>query len=243
MKIVTEVKPKELAGSVLITGFRGFGMVGYTTSKYMALSLKAKKVGYILTFPMPPFIAIEEDGIGYPYDIYYSGESRTTIIVNRALPEREDADSYTWELAKWIARTEFEYVILVGGLSKEFRRPDEAKGYRWIHNRYYSGPMPSAPQLESGLGVMGPLALLYMHLDYFRVPTIMILPYSAVEGADYEASLLAIRVISRELMKRDVSAQELEMMASMQKEDVEKILQMIERESQQEGRGLEGMFM
>lgn len=243
MKVVTEIRPAELSGSILITGFRGFGMVGYMTSKYMALSLKAKKIGYILTFPMPPFVAVEEDGVGYPYDIYFSEESKTTVIVHRALPEREDADSYTWELAKWVSRIGFEYVILVGGLSREFRRPDETQEYRWIRNRHYHGPLPSAPQLESGLGVMGPLALLFMHLDYFRVPAIMILPYSIVEGTDYEASLVAIKTISRELMKREVSSRELEMMASMQREDVEKIIQMVEKESQQEGRGLENMFM
>ncbi|MCX8195738.1 MAG: PAC2 family protein [Acidilobaceae archaeon] len=241
--VLKEVSRRELADSVLITGFRGFGMVGYTTSKYLALALKAKKVGYVLTDFLPPFIVVEEDGLGFPFDIYYSDSARVTVLVNRALPEREFVDEYALGIARWASRVGFQYVTLVGGLSREFKPAGDEHGYRWASNRLYKGPMLEAPQLEVGLGVMGPLALLYVYLDYMKVPAIMLLPYSFVEGVDYDASLVAIRVISKNLLKLDVSPEELETRASIQRAEVERIIQMIEKEAEREDHESKGMFM
>ncbi|MEN2999652.1 MAG: PAC2 family protein [Acidilobaceae archaeon] len=244
MKIVMKgINRRELAGSILITGFRGFGMVGYMTSKYLALALKARKVGYVLTEFLPPFIVVEEDGIGYPFEIYYSDKARVTVLVNRALPEREFMDEYTFGIARWISRVGFKYVTLVGGLSREFKPQGDSFGYRWAHNSLYKGPQLEAPQLEVGLGVMGPLALLYVYLDYVKVPATMILPYSFVEGVDYDATLVAIKVISRSLLQQEVSPTELETMANLQRAEAERIIQMVEREVEKEDQESKGMFM
>lgn len=244
MKIVLKgVSRKELADSVLITGFRGFGMVGYMTSKYLALALKARKVGYVLTEFLPPFIVVEEDGIGYPFEIYYSDKARVTVLVNRALPEREFMDEYTFGIARWVSRVGFKYVTLVGGLSREFKSPNDTFGYRWAHNSRYNGPLLDAPQLEVGLGVMGPLALLYVYLDYVRAPAAMILPYSFVEGVDYDATLVGIKVISHNMLRLEVSPTELETMARLQRAEAERIIQMVEREAEKEDQESKGMFM
>ncbi|MEM2629447.1 MAG: proteasome assembly chaperone family protein, partial [Acidilobaceae archaeon] len=93
--------------------------------------------------------------------------------------------------------------------------------------------------LEIGLGVMGPLASLYMYLDYEEVPSIMILPYSMVEGVDYDASLLAVKIVSRKLLEVDVRLAELETLARTQKAEVERMISMIEREERES----KGIFM
>jgi len=232
--VLREVNRRDLRGSILVTGFRGFGMVGYMASKHLALALGASKVGYIIAETMPPFIAIEEDGVGYPYDIYYSREARVTILVNRAVPERESADEYTRFIAEWAKNTEFEYVVLLGGLSREFKPPSDEHGYRWLHNIFYNGPQLEAPKLEYGLGVMGPLALLYMYLDYYEVPAIMILPYSIVEGVDYDAALLGVKIVSTKLLKLTLQLPELEILARTQRAEFERIIKLIEREEREE---------
>lgn len=233
---------RDLRGSILVTGFRGFGMVGYMASKHLALALGASKVGYIISEAMPPFIAIEEDGVGYPFDIYYSGEAKVTILVNRAVPEREVADEYTRFVAEWARNTGFKYVVLLGGLSREFKPPGDEYGYRWLHNSYYDGPQLEAPKLELGLGVMGPLALLYIYLDYYEVPAVMILPYSIVEGVDYDAALLGIKVVSSKLLKLTLQLPELETLARTQRAEFERILKLIEREEKEEHES-RGMYM
>ncbi|MEM1847415.1 MAG: PAC2 family protein, partial [Acidilobaceae archaeon] len=92
----------ELRGSVLITGFRGFGMVGYLASKHLALALKAEKAGVILLKDTPAFIAVEEDGVGYPYEIYYSPKHKATIIINRAVPQGRSLVEYGKGLTEWV---------------------------------------------------------------------------------------------------------------------------------------------
>ena len=231
MEIVSDLSKDETRGSVLITGFRGFGLVGYLVSKYMALSINAKKRGYILLHEaMPPLVMIEEDGVGYPFDIYHSREKRVTVVVNRALPERELQDEYVRGLARWISDMGFKYVILAGGLSREFRPRDERHEYRWLPNSYYKGPKPEAPLMETGLGVVGPLALLYIYLDYYQVPAIMVLPYAVAERVDYDAVLVGLRVITKDLLEVEVSLEELEKIAKLHRMELERIERLLEEQ-------------
>ncbi len=234
-------EPVNLKGSRLVTGFRGFGMVGYMVSKHLAMALGARKIGYLLTRETPPLVLIEEDGVGFPFEIYYSQRARTVIVVNRALPEKEHADDYARSLAKWAMESSIEEMVLVGGLSRDFMPQDEAYGYRWVANRYYSGRL-EAPVMEPGLGVMGPLALLYVYADYFKLPAVMVLPYSIVDEVDYNAAVRGIRVIAEEIIGEEIDVKVLEEMADRQREEMKKILQMITEQGRREGED-KGMYM
>lgn len=229
MEVVLEVSGSELRGSTAITGFRGFGMVGYLVSKHLALSMRAEKVGTILADSMPPVILVEEDGVGYPYDVYYSRERRALIVVNRSVPGTDAQDEYARFLSSWFRGLGVSRVILVGGLAREFRPEGEEHGYRWIRNKYYEGPLPRAPTMEYGLGVMGPLSLLYMHLERYKIPTIMILPYTVVEGVEFNSILLGVRVIAEELLSAKLDLKYLEGLVKAQKVEMEKVLSMVER--------------
>jgi len=240
--VVLTEKNLNLEGTVLVTGFRGFGMVGYMVSKHLSLALKARKVGYIVSSPMPPVLLIEEDGAGFPYEIYFSEKARTLIVVNRAIPEREHLDAYASGLAKWAKSKGIGFAVLVGGLSKDFKPHNEKHGYRWISNRYYRGGKLEAPLMEPGLGVMGPLALLYIYMDYYKLPAIMILPYSMVEEVDYDAALVGVNVISEKILGIKPDTASLEEMAIRQKEEMEKTLKLLveqqKRETSEEERGI-----
>lgn len=196
VELVVDVDRRELEGAIFVTGFRGFGMVGYLVSKYLALLLGGRKIGYIITDSMPPLVLIEDDGPGYPYDIYLVEEPRTVIVVNRALPEREHTDEYVWGLSEWVSRIKPRLAVLVGGLRVEYRPEGEEYGYRYIVNKFYNGPQLEAPPMEAGLGVMGPLALLYMHLDYFQVPAAIVLPYTSAEDVDWTAAAFGVKLIA-----------------------------------------------
>ena len=231
IRLKMRVPLEDLRESVMITGFRGFGMVGYLVSWYTALALEAERVGYILTGSMPPGIVVERGDVRLPFELYYSRRSRTLIIVNRAIPEKHEWDDYTEFLAELAAKLRVKYAVLAGGLSREFRPADDTVGYRWLANDHYLRAYKKleAPMMEEGLGVMGPLALLYMYLDYHEVPVLVLLPYSAVEEADYEAALVGVRVLS-ELLEQQIDLTMLKEAAEAQKIVMKRIEEMIAEE-------------
>ena len=231
-------KPVSLENAIVVTGFRGFGMVGYNVSKHLAMALNAEKIGYILLDDMPPVMVVEEDGVGFPFEIYYSREFNTVIVVNRALPEGTMADAYSALLAEWASQGKVKYSVLVGGLSREYMPPEEEYGYRWIKNRFYHGPSLKAPLMEPGLGVMGPLALLYIYMDYYKVPSIMVLPYTIVNDLDYDAALKGVEVIAREILGSEIDLSELRSMAMKQREELEKLMKALMEQRSGEERGM-----
>ena len=243
IEIVSDLKREEAEGGVLITGFRGFGLVGYLVSKHLALALKARKRGYILTPYMPPVILIEEDGVGYPFEIYFHDKRRIVIIVHRANPEREVQDDYVRTLADWASELGISLAVLVGGLSDEFKPPEERYGYRWISNRHYVGKRLEAPVMEVGLGVIGPLALLHIYLENRGIPSIMVLPYAAADRSDYDAVAVGLKVISREILGIEISTREVEKMAAQQREFIEYVRRSLEEQAGERDEEESGIYM
>jgi len=221
----------ELSGSILVTGFRGFGMVGYLLTKYAAQALGAEKIGYIVpSGDMPPMVIIEDDGPAFPYEVYYSRDHGVLFILNRAMPDRDEWTSYAEGIAAFSSEIGVRLAVLAGGLSKEFMPSEDKFGYRWISNRYaaLAGVSLKAPQMEEGLGVMGPLATLYIFMDYYRVPAIILLPYSMVEEVDYGAVLIGLKVLSDEILGVKVEAPALEEAAEKQKALLMKLAERLE---------------
>ena len=243
IEIVTDLRREEVEGGILVTGFRGFGLVGYLVSKHLALALKAEKRGYILAPYMPPVLLVEEDGVGYPFDIYFHRERRIVIIVHRANPEREVQDDYTRALAEWAEEMGISLAVLVGGLSDEFKPSNEAYGYRWISNKYYIGKKLEAPTMDVGLGVIGPLALLHIYLEAKKIPSIMILPYAAAERSDYDAVALGLKVIGREVLGVEIPTGEVERMAAQQREFLEYVRRTLEEQPSERDEEESGIYM
>lgn len=239
--IVLRTSRKVLEGSVLVTGFRGFGMVGYMASKYLAIGLNAEKVGFFYSPGMEPIVLVEDDGVGFPHDIYYSDKG-VIVVVNRALPPAEDRGGLVEAIADFAAELKVKLAILLGGLSRDFMPEEEKYWYRWLKNSFYKGPGFEAPLMEKGLGVMGPLALLFAALEKRGIPTIMILPYSYVEEADYFAVKTALTVISK-FLGMEVDMGELERVIEKHKEFMEKVREVIEASESERRRGEKGIYM
>ncbi len=241
------MRREELEGSILVTGFRGFGMVGYLVTKHLALSLGAEKRGFIVTSElMPPVVLTEEDGPGYPFEIYYKkldNGKKLVIIVHRQNPEREVQDSYVRALVEWARSNGVSLIVLVGGLNSDFMPEDEKHGYRWVANRYARIKL-EAPTMDQGLAVIGPLALLYIYADINEVPAVMILPYTVADRADYEAAMKGIRLIGESVLGVQVDLEDVEKMARMQREAIEMIESMLRERSGEEREKEEGgMYM
>ncbi|AFZ70980.1 ATP-grasp superfamily enzyme [Caldisphaera lagunensis DSM 15908] len=233
VEIILNVNEEIFKDNVIITGFPGFGRVGYTAPKYLSLALQMKKVGYIMTERMPSVILVEDDGVGLPFEIYQN--NNVTVLMNRAIPEIIDQNAFSKSISDWIKNMGFKYVVLIGGLSREFMSENETYWYRWISNTYYNGPKLEAPMMEKGLGVVGPLALLYIYLERLKIPTVMVLPYSIIEGVDYDAAFVGVKAILKNLLNMETAVPELEQLATKQREEIDKIVKMIQAESQKVG--------
>ena len=244
-EVYLEGEISDYKGAALITGFRGFGMIGYNVTKYLALGLGARKVGFIVAPPMPPVVVVEEDGPGFPYEVYYSPRADALLVVNRALPEKEYADTYTRSLAELAVKVESRYTVLVGGLNANFRPEEDKHGYRHLKNKYYSGPELSAPEMEEDLGVVGPLALVFIYATLLEIPSVVVLPYAVADQIDIDGARRGIEVISEEILGVSVNMKPLEEYAKKLAAEKEKILQMIapmlkerEKEEAEEKRGM-----
>lgn len=245
--IYSDLEREDLEGAILVTGFRGFGMVGYLVTKHLALSLGAEKRGLIVTNElMPPVVLIEEDGPGYPFEIYYKkleNGKKLVIVVHRQNPEREIQDSYVRALAEWAKSSGVSLMVLVGGLNSDFMPEDEKHGYRWIANKYAKIEL-DAPKMEQGLAVIGPLALLYLYAEINGVPAVMLLPYTAADRVDYEAAMRGLKLIGDSILDVKVDLGDVEKIAKMQREAMEMIESMMKERSEEEREKEEGgMYM
>jgi len=247
VRIYTDLRREELENAILVTGFRGFGMIGYLVAKHLALSLNAEKRGFIVTEElMPPVVVIEEDGPAYPFELYYKvleNGKKLVVLVHRQNPEREVQDEYVRAIAEWARSNGISLMILVGGLNSDFMPEDEKHGYRWLANRYADVKL-DAPTMEQGLAVVGPLALLYIYADINRIPAVMILPYTAADRADYEAAIKGLKLIGEEILGVKVNLEDVEKIAKMQREAMEMIESMLREKSGAEKEKEEGgMYM
>jgi uncharacterized protein len=72
-------------------------------------------------------------------------------------------------------------------------------------------------------------------LEKLKIPTIMVLPYSIVEGVDYDAAFVGVKAILKSLLKMEAAVPELEQLAVKQREEIDKIVKMLQSETQKEG--------
>ncbi|MEZ0394375.1 MAG: PAC2 family protein [Desulfurococcaceae archaeon] len=201
--------PSVLRGSTLITGFQGFGLVGYLSSRHIASQLGLRKVGFIRTRSFPETTAYADDyGVVYPFEIYYGEPERPglklTVLVNNATPTVRDRTDYAEAVARWAKEAGISRAILIGGLDPSLREGDER--YKWIPMGGYSEKL-QAPMLVNR-HIIGPLALLIMFMDAYRVPGVAIFVYTELYKPDLRASATAVEIVG-ELLGLKIDAAKL----------------------------------
>jgi len=201
MEIVFFEKPKHelFENAVFITGFQGFGMVGYLASRHIVSELELNKIGFIKTKYMPEvtFYA-ERTGIAYPFELYYGEVSgkKLVVLLNNATPHKRERAKYAEFVAKWVRSSGFSYAVLLGGLDPAIRESSEEK-YRWMPIAGFSVAL-NAPVLRERF-VIGPLALLIMFMNAYSVPGIALFSYTELYRPDPRASAVVVEVISEML--------------------------------------------
>ncbi|MEM0030945.1 MAG: PAC2 family protein [Desulfurococcaceae archaeon] len=206
---LVDLDPSQLKDSILITGFQGFGLVGYLTTLHLVRELKLRKIGFIKTRYMPDVtMYTREHGLQYPFEVYFgtAGDHRVIVVVHNGTPLEKERTSYAEYLASLAKQFEVKEVILVGGLTQELRdNPDEK--YRWIPINNTSIVLNNAKILEEKY-VIGPLALAMMFIQAYGIKGVVILPFTEPYRPDPKAGAAAVEAIAQ-ILGLSISVQKL----------------------------------
>lgn len=191
-----EIDKNMFKDAVFITGFQGFGMVGYLTTRHIAYELRLRRIGFIKTRYLPEITFYnEKHGISYPFELYYGKRNnvKLVVLVNHAIPLERERTIFAEFIAKWVKEHGISRVILVGGLDPALRESKEEK-YRWIPISNYKIDLKSP--ILSDKFVIGPLALTIMFMNAYKVPGVAIFSYAELYRPDPRASVIAVEVIA-----------------------------------------------
>ncbi len=227
--------PKKQGVRILVTGFPGFGAVGYITTKYMVEKLKMKRIGYISTPLLPDFTSFEEYGLSLPHEVFTDQDAKIVVLLNRINPQKSYINSYVSSVLKLIKELAIDEVLLIGGLDARFREGSEE--YRWLRNSYSSREL-EAPLFMRGPLIVGPLASLLIALELEKIPTIAIFPYTEPDTINHKAAAIALKVIQK-IANIEIDLTELLSYA----EYVEQMEEALRQLATQEGRKENMMYM
>jgi len=192
-----DVDKSILKDSIFITGFQGFGMVGYLSSRHIVQELGLSKVAFIKTRYMPEIIFYtEKHGIIYPFELYYGvvNGKKITVLLNNATPIERERTEYAEFIAKWSSEIGVSKCILIGGLDPSIKT-DPSETYRWIPIGE-SDIKLNAPILSEKY-VIGPLALTMMFMNAYNIPGVAIFAYTELYRPDPRASAVAVEVVGQ----------------------------------------------
>ncbi|MGC8982840.1 MAG: proteasome assembly chaperone family protein [Desulfurococcaceae archaeon] len=203
------LEESELKDSILITGYQGFGLVGYLATRHLVKELKLSKIGFIKTRYMPEATLYTRDlDIVFPFEIYAgtAGANKLVVVLHNQTPHERERTDYAEFLAKWAKGVGVKEVILIGGLSADLKE-DPNETYRWIPINDTTITLSNAKLLEER-HVIGPLALTIMFMKAYNLKGVVLLPFAEPYRPDPKASAVAVGIISQ-ILGVDISVQKL----------------------------------
>jgi uncharacterized protein len=210
----------------LVTGFPGFGAVGYIATKYIVEALKLKRIGYVITKYMPDVVSIEgERSFSFPHEIYSKEGSGLVVLVNSVVPNIHERIEFAETIVRWSIENRISEMLLIGGLDPSVRRSQEDL-LRWTGNKWGKRELKE-PVMDKGLIIVGPLAIILMFTEILGQPAIVILPYAERERPDPRAASIAVKKIS-EILGMEIDVQDLIRHAETVEEIERKIREHIE---------------
>ncbi|MEM0490063.1 MAG: PAC2 family protein [Ignisphaera sp.] len=207
----------------LVTGFQGFGAVGFLAPRYIVSKLTMDFIGYIEPPNIPDFTSIEDYGFSMPHEIFYrhlDNGCSVVVLLNRVNPERRYMFSFINEFLALLKKIQIAEVVLFGGLDARFREGEEE--YRWLKTSSSKREL-NAPYFIKGAYIVGPLASILISLQQNNIPAVAILPYTQPETIDHKAAAIAVKILSS-IISTEIDVSELLSYAE-KVEEVEKMIQ------------------
>jgi len=190
------VKEKVPENSVFVTGFRGIGIVGYITVKYIVNTLNPRLIGIIETDDLPPFVWMEKDRLITPYQLY--AYNHLVLLVAEGLPSLRRQYVFLRQVADWVIENRFKEALLIGGLDSRFQ-PSPGDKVRVAFTNAYIKRCTNLnyPILEKGLMITGPVALMLSRFEVRDFPALALLPYASAVHPDPMAAATAIECLNK----------------------------------------------
>ncbi len=176
-----------------VTGFRGYGLVGYIATMYLAEKLGCRRSGAVVTRYMPEAVTVDGGRIVAPFEIVSCLDGRLVVLLNHDVPHERERSVYAEAVVLWLKDIGVREAIFIGGFDSRFRSGSEQ--LRWLATSTCSRKLPEPP-MEKGLYVVGPLALLTLYAELYKLPALVILPYTEAMRPDPRAAAVAVRRVS-----------------------------------------------
>lgn len=227
--IVKSIQPS--TPPILVTGFHGYGAVGYLATRYIVSKLGMDLVGFIETPLAVDFTSIEDYGFSKPHEIFVKQLDRVELMVllNRVNPDRRFMTSYIKAFIDVVRIFSVGEVLLIGGLDVRFR--EDSEEFRWLKTRPSKRSL-DAPYFMKGTYIVGPLASVLLALEEHGISAVAIFPYTEPESVDHRAAALAVRVVSS-ILGIEVDVSELVNYAE-KVEEMERLIQSAQLQQQKE---------
>ena len=227
IKIVLKgISEEQLRGANFITGFRTLGEVGYIATRYIALKLGMRRVGFVLTKYLRDVTFLDEYGIATPFELFYDEKNRLLVLLSHLLPLQREANEFSETVIKWLKKLDVSNVILIGGLDKRYKTSNT--NLRWLKTSKSQLTL-NYPLIEKQLLMIGPLALFTIYSEIEDLPAIVLLPYADRDRIDPAAAAIAVDEISK-LLNIKIDVAELYEDAKKIEEELQKQLELIQKE-------------
>ncbi len=125
MEIELTQKPKN---PIIISGFPGFGLVGMIATEYLVNHLETKQIGHIWSKELPPVIAIQDEKVIQPIQVFYNSKYNLVIIQGLAA-----ANGSEWDIAESVMKLattlKAKQVICLEGVGAQTEKGGDVYGY------------------------------------------------------------------------------------------------------------------
>ncbi|ABM80334.1 proteasome assembly chaperone family protein [Hyperthermus butylicus] len=183
--------------SLFVSGFKGYGAVGYIATLHLAEKANCSKAGFVLTKYMPEAVTPGSSGIVAPFTLYSCmprDDFRILLLVNHDIPVVYERARFAEAIVRFLVERNIPEAVLIGGFDARYKQGDEK--FRWVATAAYSRSL-DAPKMDKGLYVIGPLALLLLYAEVYGYPAVALLPYTETARPDPRAAAAAIEVINK----------------------------------------------
>jgi len=148
------------------------------------------------TDQLPSFVSLEKDRLSLPFEFFKYGNF--VIFIAKIQPAQSEMNEITKKLANWVVNNKMAESILIGGLDSALKDEDETEtDLKIVPTKSFPNAEKIGPNLEKGLFVTGPLALMLIYFEILDFPACAILPYCSRDRPDPRASATAIKSLNK----------------------------------------------
>lgn len=148
------------------------------------------------TDQLPSFVSLDNDRLSLPFEFYKY--ENFVFFIAKIHPAQSEMNEIMKKLVNWIVTNKMSESILIGGLDSHLKEEDELEtDLKVVPTKTFKDANKIGPNLDKGLFVTGPLALMLIYFEMLEFPACAVLPYCERERPDPRASAVALKTINK----------------------------------------------